>query len=143
MSHSELNRMLACPDFDQQQGILDALEAPYGGTPRRDYNQRPIKVVLLELPEPCCVVYFDLKKEECLRLFPSNYLRSQEFCVGVKRHTLLHYFRLCVTSYESDEDCIIDIGLALRKNPSKEFVNLHITKISNLSQQPGFRIQNS
>ncbi|KAL0312506.1 UNVERIFIED_CONTAM: BTB/POZ domain-containing protein [Sesamum radiatum] len=47
----------------------------------RAYKFRPIQVVEFELPHQQSIVYFDLKKEECLRLFPSGQV-TRSFSLG-------------------------------------------------------------
>ncbi|EPS68073.1 hypothetical protein M569_06692, partial [Genlisea aurea] len=45
----------------------------------RDYKYRSVKLVEFKLPRPQCVVYLDLKREECGNLFPSGRVYSQAF----------------------------------------------------------------
>ncbi|XP_074264949.1 BTB/POZ domain-containing protein POB1-like [Silene latifolia] len=48
----------------------------------RAYKYRPVKVVEFETPRQQCVVYLDLKKEECQNLHPSGRVYSQAFHLG-------------------------------------------------------------
>ncbi|RZC52878.1 hypothetical protein C5167_021301 [Papaver somniferum] len=48
----------------------------------RAYIYRPVKVVEFELPHQQCVVYLDLKHDECVKLFPSGRVDSQIFHFG-------------------------------------------------------------
>lgn len=43
------------------------------------YMFRPVKAVELELPWHHCVAYLDLKREECVRLFPAGWNCSEVF----------------------------------------------------------------
>ncbi|KAK6142748.1 hypothetical protein DH2020_023096 [Rehmannia glutinosa] len=95
--------VLTCNDFDHEfatKAVLDALffkaEAPHRqrthaleestSTSRRfverAYKYRPVKVVEFEHPRQQCVVYLDLKREECANLFPSGRVYSQAFHLG-------------------------------------------------------------
>ncbi|KAJ8573100.1 hypothetical protein K7X08_009611 [Anisodus acutangulus] len=103
MSCRKLRKVLACNDFDHEFAsklVLEALfykaEAPHrqrnqvaeesSSTNRcfvkRAYKYRPVKVVDFELPRQQCVVYLDLKREECANLFPSGRVYSQAFHLG-------------------------------------------------------------
>ncbi|KAK4382966.1 BTB/POZ domain-containing protein POB1 [Sesamum angolense] len=50
----------------------------------RVYKYRPVKVVEFEFPRHQCVVFLDLKREECANLFPSGRVYSQAFHLGGK-----------------------------------------------------------
>ncbi|XP_017219290.1 BTB/POZ domain-containing protein At2g46260 isoform X2 [Daucus carota subsp. sativus] len=103
MSCRKLKKVLTCTDFDHELAskvVLEALffkaEAPHRqrilaaedslNTNRkyveRAYKYRPIKVIEFELPRQQCVVFLDLKREECLSLFPSGRVYSQVFHLG-------------------------------------------------------------
>lgn len=103
MSCRKLKKVLTCIDFDHDLAskiVLEALffkaEAPHRqkilaaeesqNTNRRyverAYKYRPIKVIEFELPRQQCVVYLDLKREECANLFPSGRVYSQVFHLG-------------------------------------------------------------
>src|SRR4051812_32972923 len=45
----------------------------------RSYKYHPIKVVEFKLPHQQCVVYLDLRQEECANLFPSGHVCSRAF----------------------------------------------------------------
>lgn len=57
----------------------------------RAYILRPVKAVILELPNRHCVAYLDLKREECLRLYPRGNIRSQSFQLDDKSLYLSAY----------------------------------------------------
>ena len=88
----KLKKVLICNDFDHDltsKAVLEApffkVEAPYRQRSlvaedtaliyhcfvERAYKYRSIKVVEFEFPRQPCVVYLDLKREECINLFPS------------------------------------------------------------------------
>ena len=56
--------------------------SPFHRLVERAYRYRPIKVVEFELPRQQCIVYLDLKREECLNLFPAGRVYSQAFHLG-------------------------------------------------------------
>uniref|UniRef100_A0A2P2JC00 Uncharacterized protein MANES_02G013900 n=1 Tax=Rhizophora mucronata TaxID=61149 RepID=A0A2P2JC00_RHIMU len=99
----KLKKVLTCSDFDPELAskvVLEALffkaETPYrqsslaaeeaNATYRRfverAYKYRPVKVVEFELPRQQCIVYLDLKREECDHLFPAGRVYSQAFHLG-------------------------------------------------------------
>ncbi|KAL8118976.1 BTB/POZ domain-containing protein POB1-like isoform X1 [Apium graveolens] len=103
MSCRKLKKILTCIDFDHDLAskiVLEALffkaEAPHRQRilaaeeslnsnrryVERAYKYRPIKVIEFELPRQQCVVYLDLKREECGNLFPSGRVYSQVFHLG-------------------------------------------------------------
>ncbi|CAE6053355.1 unnamed protein product [Arabidopsis arenosa] len=103
MTCRKLKKVLTCSDFEHEvasKQVLEALffkaEAPHrqrilaaeGSDSlnrrfiERAYKYRPVKVVEFELPRPQCVVYLDLKREECAGLFPSGRVYSQAFHLG-------------------------------------------------------------
>ncbi|XP_010506624.1 PREDICTED: BTB/POZ domain-containing protein At2g46260 isoform X1 [Camelina sativa] len=103
MTCRKLKKVLTCSDFEHEvasKQVLEALffkaEAPHrqrilageGSDTmnrrfiERAYKYRPVKVVEFELPRPQCVVYLDLKREECAGLFPSGRVYSQAFHLG-------------------------------------------------------------
>lgn len=104
MTCRKLKKALTCNDFDAEmvsKVVLDALffkaEAPYkqrllaaeeASATRyhrfveRAYKYRPVKVIEFEVPRQQCVVYLDLKREECANLFPAGRVYSQAFHLG-------------------------------------------------------------
>lgn len=103
MSCRKLRKVLTCNDFDPELAskvVLDALffraEAPYRQRSlvskeastsycryvERAYKYRPVKVVEFESPREQCIVYLDLKREECVNLFPAGRVYSQAFHLG-------------------------------------------------------------
>ncbi|GFY97400.1 POZ/BTB containin G-protein 1 [Actinidia rufa] len=103
MTCRKLKKVLTCNDFDHDLASKVVLEALFfkAETPHRQrtiaaeesastsrrfveraYKYRPVKVVEFELPRQQCVVYLDLKREECENLFPSGRVYSQAFHLG-------------------------------------------------------------
>lgn len=104
MTCRKLKKALACNDFDADmisKVVLEALffkaETPYrqrlhaaeeaSATTyhrfvERAYKYRPVKVIEFEVPRQQCVVYLDLKREECANLFPAGRVYSQAFHLG-------------------------------------------------------------
>ncbi|WOG90390.1 hypothetical protein DCAR_0209634 [Daucus carota subsp. sativus] len=104
MTCRKLKKALTCNDFDAEKiskAVLEALffkaEAPYRQRlhaaeeasvtslhrfVERAYKYRPVKVIQFEVPRQQCVVYLDLKREECANLFPSGRVYSQAFHLG-------------------------------------------------------------
>ncbi|KAK1377136.1 BTB/POZ domain-containing protein POB1-like [Heracleum sosnowskyi] len=104
MTCRKLKKALTCSDFNAEmvsKVVLEALffkaEAPYrqrllaaeeGNDTsyhhfvERAYKYRPVKVIEFEVPRQQCVVYLDLKREECTNLFPAGRVYSQAFHLG-------------------------------------------------------------
>ncbi|KAL9669287.1 hypothetical protein QQ045_006831 [Rhodiola kirilowii] len=102
MTCRKLKKVLTCDDFENELAskvVLEALffkaeEDPHRQRPlaaeesstrrfaERAYKYRPVKVVEFELPRQQCVVYLDLKREKCAKLFPSGRVYSQGFHLG-------------------------------------------------------------
>ncbi|KAK1284890.1 BTB/POZ domain-containing protein POB1 [Acorus calamus] len=102
MTSRKLRKVLSCNDFDHELAsklVLDALffksEIPHrqrslvaedSATSRRfverAFKYRPVKVVEFSIPHPQCIVYLDLKREECVNLFPAGRVYSQAFHLG-------------------------------------------------------------
>lgn len=104
MTCRKLKKALTCSDFNAEmvsKVVLEALffkaEAPYRQRlhaaekdnvtsyhrfVERAYKYRPVKVIEFEVPRQQCVVYLDLKQEECTNLFPAGRVYSQAFHLG-------------------------------------------------------------
>ncbi|WVY95128.1 hypothetical protein V8G54_034216 [Vigna mungo] len=155
MTCRKLKKVLTCNDFDQNVAsklVLEALffkaEAPHrqrilaaesGSYSRlfveRAYKYRPVKVVEFELPRQQCVVYLDLKREECGNLFPSGRVYSQAFHLGgqgfflsahcnMDQQSSFHCFGLFLGMQEKGSTSFaIDYEFAARSRPTEEFVS--------------------
>lgn len=103
MTCRKLKKDLTCSDFDTeitskivlnalffkaevpfQQHLLMAEDAnsSYHHYMERAYQYRPVKVIEFDSPHQHCIVYLDLKREECANLFPSGVVYSQASHLG-------------------------------------------------------------
>ncbi|KAK2650138.1 hypothetical protein Ddye_017627 [Dipteronia dyeriana] len=155
MTCRKLKKVLQCQDFDPEVSskfVLEALffkaDAPHrqrtltaeeSGSNRRfverAYKYRPVKVVEFELPRQQCVVYLDLKREECANLFPSGRVYSQAFHLGgqgfflsahcnMDQQSSFHCFGLFLGMQEKGSvSFAVDYEFAARSKPTEEFVS--------------------
>ncbi|KAG9140626.1 hypothetical protein Leryth_006828 [Lithospermum erythrorhizon] len=154
MSCRKLRKVLTCNDFNNELATKVVLEALFfkSEVPHRQriqaaddatssrrfveraYKYRPVKVLEFELPRPQCVVYLDLKKDECLSLFPSGRVYSQAFHLGgqgfflsahcnMDQQSSFHCFGLFLGMQEKGSvSFAVDYEFAARSKPSEEFV---------------------
>lgn len=154
MSCRKLRKVLSCNDFDPQLAskiVREALfykaetpfrqrflavenaNATYRGFVDRCYKYRPVKLVEFELPRPQCIVYLDLKREECARLFPGGRVYSQAFHLGGQGFFLSAH---CNMDQQNSFQCLglflgmqekgsvsfaVDYEFSVRTNPGEEF----------------------
>lgn len=156
MTCRKLKKVLTCGDIDPELSskvVLDALffkaEAPYRQRSllaedsnasfrrfvERSYKYRPVKVVEFESPRQQCVVYLDLKREECAQLFPSGRIYSQAFHLGGQGFFLsghcnmdqgsnFHCFGLFLGMQEKGSvSFTVDYEFAARMKPNEDFVS--------------------
>ncbi|OIV91990.1 hypothetical protein TanjilG_07729 [Lupinus angustifolius] len=155
MTCRKLKKVLTCNDFEHEGAsklVLEALffkaEAPHRQRilasesaslnrifVERSYKYRPIKVVEFELPRQQCVVYLDLKWEECTNLFPSGRVYSQAFHLGgqgfflsahcnMDQQSSVHCFGLFLGMQERGSvSFAVDYEFAARSRPMEEFVS--------------------
>ncbi|RDX67682.1 BTB/POZ domain-containing protein POB1, partial [Mucuna pruriens] len=155
MTCRKLKKVLTCNDFDHDAAsklVLEALffkaEAPHRQRilaaecasynrlfVERAYKYRPVKVVEFELPRQQCVVYLDLKREECANLFPSGRVYSQAFHLGgqgfflsahcnMDQQSSFHCFGLFLGMQEKGSvSFAVDYEFAARSRPTEEFVS--------------------
>lgn len=156
MTCRKLKKVLSCNDFDPELAskvVLEALffkgEAPYrqrvlaaeeaNSTYRRfverAYKYRPVKVVEFEIPRQQCVVYLDLKREECAHLFPAGRVYSQAFHLGgqgfflsahcnMDQQSSFHCFGLFLGMQEKGSvSFAVDYEFAARSKPTEEYVS--------------------
>ncbi|XAR53993.1 hypothetical protein NMG60_11028966 [Bertholletia excelsa] len=156
MTPRKLKKVLTCNDFDHELAskvVLEALffkaEAPHrqrilaaeesATTSRRfierAYKYRPVKVVEFELPRQQCVVYLDLKREECANLFPSGRVYSQAFHLGgqgfflsahcnMDQQSSFHCFGLFLGMQEKGSvSFAVDYEFAARSKPTEEYIS--------------------
>ncbi|XP_004298859.1 PREDICTED: BTB/POZ domain-containing protein At2g46260-like isoform X2 [Fragaria vesca subsp. vesca] len=158
MSCRKLRKVLSCNDFDPQLSskiVLEALfyksetpyrqrllavenaNATYRGFVDRSYKYRPVKIVEFELPHPQCIVYLDLKREECARLFPAGRVYSQAFNLGGQGFFLSAH---CNMDQQNSFQClglflgmqekgsvsfVVDYEFSVRVKPEEEFQSKH------------------
>ncbi|KAJ4823112.1 Boi protein [Turnera subulata] len=156
MTCRKLKKVLSCTDFDHDVASKLVLEALFfkGEPPHRQrilaaeesasltrrfveraYKYRPVKVVEFELPRQQCVVYLDLKREECANLFPSGRVYSQAFHLGgqgfflsahcnMDQQSSFHCFGLFLGMQEKGSvSFAVDYEFAARSKPTEEFVS--------------------
>ncbi|OAY62211.1 BTB/POZ domain-containing protein POB1 [Manihot esculenta] len=156
MTCRKLKKVLTCSDFDHDVAsklVLEALffkaEAPHRQRilaaeesasmnrrfVERAYKYRPVKIVEFELPRQQCVVYLDLKREECTNLFPSGRVYSQAFHLGgqgfflsahcnMDQQSSFHCFGLFLGMQEKGSVSFgVDYEFAARTKPTEEFVS--------------------
>ncbi|XP_039011972.1 BTB/POZ domain-containing protein POB1-like isoform X2 [Hibiscus syriacus] len=156
MTCRKLKKVLTSNDFDHEVSSKLVLEALFfkAETPHRQrslateesaslnshfieraYKYRPVKVVEFELPRQQCVVYLDLKREECANLFPSGRVYSQAFHLGgqgfflsahcnMDQQSSFHCFGLFLGMQEKGTvSFTVDYEFAARSKPTDEFVS--------------------
>ncbi|GAB4844550.1 Boi protein [Ancistrocladus abbreviatus] len=156
MTCRKLKKVLPCPDFDHEASskhVLEALffkaEAPHRQRTlaaedsasnnhrylERTYKYRPVKVVEFELPRPQCLVYLDLKKEECENLFHTGRLYSQAFHLGgqgfflsahcnMDQQNSFYCFGLFLGMQEKGSVTFaVEYEFAARQKPTEEFLS--------------------
>ncbi|KAL5571539.1 hypothetical protein UlMin_021136 [Ulmus minor] len=154
MTCRKLKKVLTCNDFCHEVAsklVLEALffkaEAPHRQRAlaaeesaslnrhfvERAYKYRPVKVVEFELPRQQCVVYLDLKREECANLYPSGRVYSQAFHLGgqgfflsahcnMDQQSSFHCFGLFLGMQEKGSVTFaVDYEFAARSKPNEEF----------------------
>jgi len=101
----------------------------------REYKYRPVKVLEFELPCQQCIVYLDLKREECARLFPGSRLYSHAFYLGgqgfflsahcnMDQQSSFHCFGLFLGMQEKGSvSFAVDYEFSARSKPTEEFVS--------------------
>lgn len=155
MTCRKLKKVLLCSDFDHDVAskvVLEALffkaEAPHrqrslaseeaaaATTHRfieRAYKYRPVKVVEFEHPRLQCVVFLDLKREECINLHPSGRVYSQAFHLGgqgfflsahcnMDQQNQFHCFGLFLGMQEKGSVSFsVEYEFSARSRPSEEY----------------------
>ncbi|XP_057456202.1 BTB/POZ domain-containing protein POB1-like [Lotus japonicus] len=156
MTCRKLREVLSCIDFRHKdvfelvrEALIFKAEAPHGQWllaakepvslkhrfVQRAYKYHSVKVVKFELPQQRCVVYLDLKREECASLFPSGRLSSQAFHLGgqwyflsaqcnLDQHDSFHCFELFVAMKRNGPGgfALVECEFAVRCKPTEEFV---------------------
>ncbi|XP_056686808.1 BTB/POZ domain-containing protein POB1-like isoform X2 [Spinacia oleracea] len=156
MTCRKLRKVLTCNDLDPELSnklVLEALffkaEPPYRQRAlladeanttchryiERAYKYRPVKVIEFELPRPQCIVYLDLKKEECQKLFPTGRVYSQAFHLGgqgfflsahcnMDQQSSFHCFGLFLGMQEKGSvSFAVDYEFSARQKSADEFIS--------------------
>ncbi|KAG2677120.1 hypothetical protein I3843_12G086200 [Carya illinoinensis] len=156
MTCRKLRKVLTCNDFDPdlvskvvREALFFKAEAPYRQRflaaeeasascrryVERAYKYRPVKVVEFELPRQQCIVYLDLKREECAHLFPAGRLYSQAFHLGgqgfflsahchIDQQSSLPCFGLFLGMQEKGPvSFAVDYDFSARCKPSEEYAS--------------------
>ncbi|XP_004494778.1 BTB/POZ domain-containing protein POB1-like [Cicer arietinum] len=155
MTCRKLKKVLACNDLDPEvasklvsEALFFKAEAPHrqrilaaeSASSRhlfveRAYKYRPVKVVEFELPRQQCIVYLDLKREECGSLYPSGRVYSQAFHLGgqgfflsahcnMDQQSSFHCFGLFLGMQEKGSASFaVDYEFAVRSKPTEDFVS--------------------
>eukprot|EP00262_Sarcandra_glabra_P002690 TRINITY_DN13097_c0_g2_i1.p1 TRINITY_DN13097_c0_g2~~TRINITY_DN13097_c0_g2_i1.p1 ORF type:complete len:566 (+),score=69.87 TRINITY_DN13097_c0_g2_i1:98-1795(+) len=157
MTPRKLKKVMACNDLDHELATKVVLEAlffkcenlhrqkalaasdettnNYKRFVDRAYKYRPVKVTEFEHPFQQCCVYLDLKREECVSLFPSGRVYSQAFHLGgqgfflsahcnMDQQSAFHCFGLFLGMQEKGSVSFpVDYEFAARTNPEGNFVS--------------------
>lgn len=157
MTCRKLRKVLVCNDFDSELAsrvVLNALffkaEAPYRQRSllaledvnasnrrfvERAYKYRPVKVVEFEYPRQQCIVYLDLKRDECANLYPQGRIYSQAFHLGgqgfflsahcnMDQQSSFHCFGLFLGMQEKGSvSFAVDYEFAARSKPTEEYIS--------------------
>lgn len=152
MTSRKLRKVLTCNDLDHDfasKVVLEALffkaEAPHRQKIlaseetlhrrfcERAYKYRPVKVVEFDTPYRQCIVFMDLKRDECSALFPSGRLYSQGFHLGgqgfflsahcnMDQQTAFYCFGLFLGMQEKGTvSFTVEYEFATRSKPSCDF----------------------
>ncbi|XP_048501160.1 BTB/POZ domain-containing protein POB1 isoform X2 [Beta vulgaris subsp. vulgaris] len=155
MTCRKLRKVMTCNDLDPElslklvsEALFFKAEPPYRQRAllgdetntmghrymERAYKYRPVKVIEFELPRPQCIVYLDLKKEECQNLFPSGRVYSQAFHLGgqgfflsahcnMDQQSSFHCFGLFLGMQEKGSvSFAVDYEFSARQSPADEFI---------------------
>lgn len=156
MTCRKLKKVLTCNDFDHDLAskvVLESLffkaEAPHRQRAlaaeesatasrrfvERAYKYRPIKVIEFEMPRHQCVVYLDLKREECTNLYPNGRVYSQAFHLGGQGFFLSAH---CNMDQQNNNNCFglflgmqekgsvtfaVDYEFSARSKPTEEYIS--------------------
>ncbi|KAL0329377.1 UNVERIFIED_CONTAM: putative late blight resistance proteinR1A-10 [Sesamum radiatum] len=145
MRESTQQQVTLSVQASDEASLMDMLNFMYSNTLTRTTPRALLDVLVIadkfqvvefELPHQQSIVYFDLEKEECLRLFPSGQVHSQPFhlgrqqiyltgqCIIPGQHYFVHSFGLFlfIDGPRSSAACTVVYELASRTKPSEDFV---------------------
>ncbi|XP_021754296.1 BTB/POZ domain-containing protein POB1-like isoform X2 [Chenopodium quinoa] len=156
MTCRKLRKVMTCNDLDPElssklvsEALFFKAEPPYRQRAlladeantsghryiERAYKYRPVKVIEFELPRPQCIVYLDLRREECQNLFPSGRVYSQAFHLGgqgfflsahcnMDQQSSFHCFGLFLGMQEKGSvSFAVDYEFSARQKPADEFIS--------------------
>ncbi|CAI9279075.1 unnamed protein product [Lactuca saligna] len=146
MTCKKLRKVMTCDDFDPkfaQKVVLEALffkAESESETPDKNpnlpraYKIRPVKVIGFNLTRQQCIVYVDLKREECVSLVPSGTIYTEVFHLGGKgfilaarvmdQQNLGHCFGLFLATQEKMLGSFaVDYEFGARSKPNEEYVS--------------------
>ncbi|XWS50042.1 hypothetical protein CRYUN_Cryun12cG0054500 [Craigia yunnanensis] len=122
--------------YRQRALAAEEANATHGCFLERAYKYRPVKVVEFELPRQQCVVYLDLKLEECAHLFLAGRVYSQAFHLGgqgfflsahcnVNQQSSFHCFGLFLGMQEKGSVTFaVDYEFAARSKPTEDYASI-------------------
>ncbi|KAE8720614.1 BTB/POZ domain-containing protein [Hibiscus syriacus] len=158
MTCRKLKKVLTCNDFDVEtvsKVVLEALffkaeasfrqraitseaaNVSFSHYVERAYKHRPVKIVEFEQPWQQCIVYLDLKREECAHLFPAGKVYSQAFHLGgqgfffsaqcnMDQQSSFHSFGLFLGMQERGSVTFaVNYEFAARSKPTEDYVIKH------------------
>ncbi|CAA6671581.1 unnamed protein product [Spirodela intermedia] len=141
MTCRKLRKVLTCADLDHDLATkvralaMEETAASQRRFVERAYKYRPVKVVEFEQPHAQCIVYLDLKREECANLFPAGRVYSQAFHLGgqgfflsahcnMDQQSSFHCFGLFLGMQEKGSvSFTVDYEFAARTRPAGDFVS--------------------
>ncbi|XP_019151674.1 PREDICTED: BTB/POZ domain-containing protein POB1-like isoform X1 [Ipomoea nil] len=120
--------------YRQRSMAVDEANVMYHRFLERAYKYRPVKVLEFESPRQQCIVYLDLKREECSNLFPAGRVYSQAFHLGgqgfflsahcnMDQQNSFHCFGLFLGMQEKGSvSFAVEYEFAARTKPGEEYV---------------------
>ncbi|RZR90961.1 hypothetical protein BHM03_00018982 [Ensete ventricosum] len=154
MSHKKLREVLECNDLDHElasklviETLLCGDDSKHKRFAERAYSYHRLRVMRFDRPHPQCVVYFDIGREECTKLFPSGRIYSQRFQLGAQgfylsahcywnQQRLFHSFGLFVgmSKNTTPDGSMIDYEFAARLRPSGDFFSRYRDSFTSTSR---------
>ncbi|KAK9668357.1 hypothetical protein RND81_13G054700 [Saponaria officinalis] len=123
------------PPYRQRAILSDETNPNFRRYIERAYKYRPVKVIEFDTPRQQCIVYLDLKKEECQNLHPSGRVYSQAFHLGgqgfflsahcnMDQQSSFHCFGLFLGMQEKGSVTFsVEYEFAARQKPSDEYTS--------------------
>nr|GMC98144.1 BTB/POZ domain-containing protein POB1-like isoform X2 [Ipomoea batatas] len=120
--------------YRQRSLAVDEANVTYHRFLERAYKYRPVKVLEFQSPRQQCIVYLDLKREECSNLFPAGRVYSQAFHLGgqgfflsahcnMDQQNSFHCFGLFLGMQEKGSvSFAVEYEFAARTKPGEEYL---------------------